>query len=160
MSVEKIISLNVGGLKVASSLTTLNQIPFFSSLLSPLYSPMKDEDGNIFIDRDGQMFLDILNIVRSRWVIELLFFITCIFCLKILEDKWGWRLLHSLEGGDDLLRVGGWIYPRMWRMERKMGKWEKEGEGRGRAACYINYPTNYPPLPKQQKYESTDRNKQ
>lgn len=65
-----IITLNVGGRRFATSRQTLTWVPdsFFSSLLSGRIPSLKDEDGAIFIDRDPDTFVPILNYLRTKTV--------------------------------------------------------------------------------------------
>ncbi|XP_077980981.1 BTB/POZ domain-containing protein KCTD3-like [Glandiceps talaboti] len=64
----EIIQLNVGGTRFSTSRQTLTWIPdsFFSSLLSGRISSLKDETGAIFIDRDPNLFIPILNYLRTK----------------------------------------------------------------------------------------------
>lgn len=68
MSVGEIITLNVGGRRFSTSKQTLTWIPdsFFSSLLSGRISSLRDETGAIFIDRDPEAFVPILNFLRTK----------------------------------------------------------------------------------------------
>lgn len=68
MSFGEIITLNVGGRKFSTSKQTLTWIPdsFFSSLLSGRISSLRDETGAIFIDRDPEAFVPILNFLRTK----------------------------------------------------------------------------------------------
>lgn len=64
----EIVQLNVGGKRFCTSTQTLMWIPdsFFSSLLSGRIESMKDETGAIFIDRDPDAFVPILNFLRTK----------------------------------------------------------------------------------------------
>lgn len=68
MSFGEIITLNVGGRKFSTSKQTLTWIPdsFFSSLLSGRIASLRDETGAIFIDRDPDAFVPILNFLRTK----------------------------------------------------------------------------------------------
>lgn len=68
MSLGEIVTLNVGGRKFSTSKQTLTWIPdsFFSSLLSGRISSLRDETGAIFIDRDPEAFVPILNFLRTK----------------------------------------------------------------------------------------------
>ncbi|CAF1154491.1 unnamed protein product [Adineta steineri] len=61
-----VIDLNVGGCRYTTSLSTLRK--YEDSLLAVMFSGrydlIKDEHGNIFIDRDGTHFGHILNYIR------------------------------------------------------------------------------------------------
>lgn len=63
-----ILHLNVGGKRFSTSRQTLLSIPdtFFTALLSGRIASLKDEKGCIFIDRDPNLFLVILNYLRTR----------------------------------------------------------------------------------------------
>lgn len=58
----------VSPLSFSTSRQTLNQVPdtFFTALLSGRISTLRDEHGDIFIDRDPQLFSIILNYLRTR----------------------------------------------------------------------------------------------
>mmetsp|Transcript_19690 Transcript_19690/g.29213 ORF Transcript_19690/g.29213 Transcript_19690/m.29213 type:complete len:622 (+) Transcript_19690:73-1938(+) len=61
-----IIYLNVGGSHFDVSLSTLQKVPYFHSLLNnELWNMHKDRHDRIFIDRDGQPFADILTYLRQ-----------------------------------------------------------------------------------------------
>ncbi|XP_029861968.1 SH3KBP1-binding protein 1 [Aquila chrysaetos chrysaetos] len=64
----EVVQLNVGGKRFSTSRQTLTWISdsFFSSLLSGRISPLKDETGAIFIDRDPTVFAPILNFLRTK----------------------------------------------------------------------------------------------
>ncbi|EDO48579.1 predicted protein [Nematostella vectensis] len=68
VSVGEIITLNVGGKRFSTSKQTLSWIPdsFFSSLMSGRISSLRDETGAIFIDRDPDAFVPILNFMRTK----------------------------------------------------------------------------------------------
>ena len=53
-----IVKLNVGGKKFATSKTTLTMYEnsMLSSMFSGQYELAKDDEGNVFIDRDGALF--------------------------------------------------------------------------------------------------------
>ncbi|XP_077174846.1 SH3KBP1-binding protein 1 isoform X2 [Paroedura picta] len=64
----ELVPLNVGGRRFSTSRQTLTWAPdsFFSSLLSGRISTLKDETGAIFIDRDPDIFVPILNFLRTK----------------------------------------------------------------------------------------------
>jgi hypothetical protein len=61
------VKLNVGGTKYETSVSTLTSVPdtFFSAMFSGRFENKKDEEGYIFIDRDGLLFRNILNFLRE-----------------------------------------------------------------------------------------------
>ncbi|XP_054855036.1 SH3KBP1-binding protein 1 isoform X2 [Eublepharis macularius] len=65
---EQLVQLNVGGRRFSASRQTLSWAPdsFFASLLSGRISTLKDETGAIFIDRDPDIFVPILNFLRTK----------------------------------------------------------------------------------------------
>jgi hypothetical protein len=64
---EPIVNLNVGGVRVSTSLTTLGRFPdtMIGCMFSGRHTLPKGEDGYFFIDRDGTHFRHILNFLRS-----------------------------------------------------------------------------------------------
>mmetsp|Transcript_13285 Transcript_13285/g.17741 ORF Transcript_13285/g.17741 Transcript_13285/m.17741 type:complete len:331 (-) Transcript_13285:22-1014(-) len=64
---DKIIKLNVGGMRFDTSLTTLTSIPgsMLASMFSGRHGLPEMDDGSIFIDRDGTYFRHILNYLRD-----------------------------------------------------------------------------------------------
>jgi len=62
----KIIKLNVGGKIIMSYKNILFKIPLVKKLLTTELSTEKDDNGNIFIDRDPHLFEKILNDVRNE----------------------------------------------------------------------------------------------
>lgn len=67
---SKQLKLDVGGFKYATTLTTLTADP--NSMLAAMFSgrfPVeKNDEGCIFIDRDGQLFHHILNWLRNGYI--------------------------------------------------------------------------------------------
>ena len=63
---EHTISLNVGGVQYATSLSTLTKYEdsMFGGMFGSELPTAKDKDGAYFIDRDGQLFRHILNFLR------------------------------------------------------------------------------------------------
>ncbi|KAG2443512.1 hypothetical protein HXX76_001865 [Chlamydomonas incerta] len=62
------VTLNVGGLRFTTSLSTLRNAPspcLFNAMFSGRHKLTKDEAGCYFIDRDGRHFHDILNYLRD-----------------------------------------------------------------------------------------------
>mmetsp|Transcript_15613 Transcript_15613/g.17352 ORF Transcript_15613/g.17352 Transcript_15613/m.17352 type:complete len:357 (+) Transcript_15613:12-1082(+) len=64
---EQIVKLNIGGVKFVTTSSTLTKSGqnFFTSLLSGRFSPLKDEEGYIFIDRNGKYFSPLLDFLRT-----------------------------------------------------------------------------------------------
>lgn len=64
---KKKIKLNIGGVKYETTLQTLLKYPlsFFSILFGGNYLPEKDEEGYFFIDRNGELFKDVLEFLRT-----------------------------------------------------------------------------------------------
>jgi vacuolar-type H+-ATPase subunit H len=64
---EAIVKLNVGGVRVITSLQTLCRFPdtMMGSMFSGRHTLPKGEDGYYFIDKDGTHFRHILNFLRS-----------------------------------------------------------------------------------------------
>ena len=65
---DKVITLNVGGTRYTTTLSTLTKYP--DSMLGVMFSGRHDlpqqEDGSYFIDRDGEVFKHILMYLRDR----------------------------------------------------------------------------------------------
>ena len=68
---EKIVTLNVGGTKYTTSLSTLTKYP--DSMLGAMFSGRhvlpQQEDGSFFIDRDGDTFNNILSYIRDKNIV-------------------------------------------------------------------------------------------
>ncbi|KAJ1406168.1 BTB/POZ protein [Ochromonadaceae sp. CCMP2298] len=64
---EPNMKLDVGGVRLRTSLTTLNRFPdsMIGCMFSGRHALPKGEDGYFFIDRDGTHFRHILNFLRS-----------------------------------------------------------------------------------------------
>jgi len=64
---QPIVNLNVGGVRVTTSLTTLNRFPdsMIGCMFSGRHALSKGEDGYFFIDRDGTHFRHILSFLRA-----------------------------------------------------------------------------------------------
>jgi WD40 repeat protein len=67
---SEIVHLNVGGRRVSTSRQTLTWVSdsFFSSMLSGRIPTLRDETGAIFIDRDPDLFVKVLNYLRTKEV--------------------------------------------------------------------------------------------
>jgi len=59
------VRLNVGGKHFDTTRDTLQRAPFFAPWLEGLFEMACDEDGRIFIDRDGHLFGIILSFLRN-----------------------------------------------------------------------------------------------
>jgi len=63
---NSIVKLDIGGHMYKTSVTTLTTLSgYFQVMFSGRYEVQKDEDGAIFIDRDGSLFKYILNFLRQ-----------------------------------------------------------------------------------------------
>ena len=60
-----IIHLNVGGKLFATTRETLRGAGFFTPWLEGRFEMACDEDGNVFIDRDGHLFEIVLSFLRN-----------------------------------------------------------------------------------------------
>jgi hypothetical protein len=73
INVDEMISLNVGGIIYVTTKSTLMKYP--GTMLSRMFSGdhciTKDEGGNYFLDRDGNLFSYILNYLRTGQFPEL-----------------------------------------------------------------------------------------
>ena len=65
LNVTGIVSLNVGGVRYTTTTDTLTGCPYFRSLLSGRFNVATDNEGHIFVDRDGLRFRYILNYLRD-----------------------------------------------------------------------------------------------
>ena len=56
-AIKCLIMLNVGGVKYTTSLSTLTAVPecFFTSLFSGDWQSAKTAEGDMFVDRDGEV---------------------------------------------------------------------------------------------------------
>lgn len=62
----KIVQLNIGGTLMATRLHTLRCAGgMLASLFSGRFEPDKDEDNNVFLDFDGKLFSEWLNLLRQ-----------------------------------------------------------------------------------------------
>jgi hypothetical protein len=65
-SKNKYIKINVGGKIFETTENTLKESSlFFKGLLSGNFSYLKDENGNLFVDRSPGLFIQVLNIIRN-----------------------------------------------------------------------------------------------
>ena len=70
-TLEKIVTLNVGGTKYTTSLSSLTKYPdsMLGAMFSGRYTLPQQEDGSFFIDRDGDTFSYILSYLRDRNIV-------------------------------------------------------------------------------------------
>ena len=83
-----ILKLNVGGKAFTSTASTLEGSPFFAVLLSGRFEEPRDQDGAVFVDRDGTHFDVVLNHLRgclSRCVTDYLEPIPRCLCVNEAE---------------------------------------------------------------------------
>lgn len=68
---KEIIKLDIGGYIYKTTKTTLTKYKntYFSGLFSGKYKIIEQEDGSIFIDRDGSHFKTLLNFMRSGRIV-------------------------------------------------------------------------------------------
>ena len=64
---DAVVTLNVGGIVHTTTRSTLSKFPdsMLGALMSGKFPVTQDENGHIFIDRDGAIFRHILNFLRS-----------------------------------------------------------------------------------------------
>ena len=62
---RSIVRLNVGGKLFQTTRDTLSGSGFFTSLLDHALEGDQDQDGTVFVDRDGDLFAEILNSLRT-----------------------------------------------------------------------------------------------
>lgn len=67
--IKERVVLNVGGCMYETTRRTLSVEPdsLLAAIFSPDYKPPTDEDGAVFIDRDGEYFGNILYYLRTRY---------------------------------------------------------------------------------------------
>lgn len=87
---NKIEKINVGGLIFTTTTQTLSLLSF--NWLDGSTTPMKDQDGNVFIDRDGEMFGYILNFCRNQKLVLPEGFSK----IELLENEAAYYGLHTL----------------------------------------------------------------
>ncbi|WIA14852.1 hypothetical protein OEZ86_003569 [Tetradesmus obliquus] len=68
INMNKVIKLNVGGVPYATSLATLTCVPssYFSALFSGRWEQQVMQNGEVFLDRDGEVFKFVLQYLRAR----------------------------------------------------------------------------------------------
>ena len=68
---EKIVTLNVGGTKYTTSLSTLTKYPdsMLGAMFSGRHALPQQEDGSFFIDRDSDTFSNILSFIRDKNIV-------------------------------------------------------------------------------------------
>ena len=68
---EKIVTLNVGGSKYTTTLSTLTKYPdsMLGAMFSGRHALVQQEDGSYFIDRDGETFSYILSYLRDSNIV-------------------------------------------------------------------------------------------
>jgi hypothetical protein len=68
---QNIVTLNVGGKKFTTTLTTLTKTPnsMLAAMFSGRFAVTTDEKNRFFIDRDGKHFGTILNYLRDGFVV-------------------------------------------------------------------------------------------
>ena len=64
---EKIVTLNVGGSRYTTALSTLTKYPdsMLGAMFSGRHALVQQEDGSYFIDRDGEVFSHVLSYLRD-----------------------------------------------------------------------------------------------
>ncbi|XP_067655050.1 BTB/POZ domain-containing protein KCTD15-like [Haliotis asinina] len=67
MMCDSVITLNVGGILYTTTKSTLSKYPdsMLGAMISGKFPMTQDQNGHMFIDRDGQIFRHILNFLRS-----------------------------------------------------------------------------------------------
>ncbi len=60
---QGLVKLNVGGMKYTTSLATLTAVPgsYFTSLFSGDWELMLTGDGDVFVDRDGEVMASVVR---------------------------------------------------------------------------------------------------
>lgn len=60
------VEVNVGGQVFKASAATLSKSPFFAALLGDdLFNDLRDDEGRLFIDRDAELFAEVLRLLRG-----------------------------------------------------------------------------------------------
>ena len=104
---SSIVHLNVGGTYYTTSMETLtNAEPgsYLHSMFSGEWATLRDEQGRVFIDRDGQRFRHVLNFLRSG-------------CLHVPRDDENF-CTQLLEEADFLKNIT--IQDRSWLIKTKI----------------------------------------
>lgn len=65
MEGSQIVQLNIGGVKFSTTQSTLSKSDYFTFILSDSRHLVKDNEGSIFIDRNGSYFEPILHYLRT-----------------------------------------------------------------------------------------------
>jgi len=112
---SKIINLNVGGTVFATSRETLAAAgdSFFSSLISEHFKQQRDQNNNLFIDRDPKLFASVLNFLRSQ-------------CTYLSVDKCNRAKLQSLLAEAEFYAV----VPLMEEVQRQLDELDEEDKKR------------------------------
>lgn len=100
---ERVIKLNVGGSSFCTTFGTLKVLPYFEQLFANEVKIEILKNGEIFIDRDGDLFSDILEYLRSFTI-----------CNANLDELKSEAKFYQLESMINLLDT--------MRRERKIGK--------------------------------------
>ena len=68
---EKIVTLNVGGSRYTTALSTLTKYPdsMLGAMFSGRHALVQQEDGSYFIDRDGETFSHVLSYLRDSNIV-------------------------------------------------------------------------------------------
>ena len=68
---EKIVTLNVGGSRYTTTLSTLTKYPdsMLGAMFSGRHALVQQEDGSYFIDRDGEAFSHVLSYLRDSNIV-------------------------------------------------------------------------------------------
>eukprot|EP00775_Hariotina_reticulata_P006938 gene6938-7156_t len=68
MERNKVVKLNVGGFKFQTSLATLTAVEnsYFEALFSGRWKKHLTDEGEVFLDRDGEVFKHVLHYLRAR----------------------------------------------------------------------------------------------
>lgn len=63
-----VIELDVGGARFKTSMSTLTSVPdsMLGAMFSGRFELNRQADGSVFIDRDGRLFVHVLNWLRDR----------------------------------------------------------------------------------------------
>ena len=64
--VAPMIRLNIGGVHYETTRETLSKASYWHAYLEGMIGHTTDQDGRLFLDRDGNLFGYLLNFMRSR----------------------------------------------------------------------------------------------
>ena len=164
-----IVSLNVGGIIYTTTRSTLlsadsNQDNnYFTSLLSERFPVLKDDQGNIFIDRDGKNFRYIINYLRggSLHVTEanpaqarLIFFElvdeSLFFGLDLLTSELQ-RRIEAIEEDENRPKINN-VVTELQRLQRQLKK-KTPKKRLNEGAEQRDLPTTPPELQQQQQQQ-------